>query len=103
MPQDSGRSATGERPTDPPSGTDADDCLSLGPFGRVEGRDGVIERRHRADVRPQSPLPDAIDDRAQLGAVRLDDEIDRVAVDGPRLGWANDGDERASAPNQGGR
>src|SRR3954447_4243659 len=38
------------------SRTNADDRLALDPLYRVEGRDGVIEGRDFADVRPHSPV-----------------------------------------------
>ena len=69
----------------------ADDRLSLGPLGRVEGGDGVVEGRDVADVGPQSSVPHALDDLTQLGAIGLDDEVDCPSVGGPRLGRPYDG------------
>src|SRR6185437_6700363 len=46
---------------------DADDRLPIGRFGRVEGGDGVVEGRDRADVRPQSPVADPSGDLGELG------------------------------------
>jgi hypothetical protein len=39
-----------------------DDRLALGPFGRVEGGDGIVEGRDVSDVRPQPTIPDSLDD-----------------------------------------
>jgi len=47
----------------------ADDRLSLGPFGRVEGGDCIVEGSHFADVRPQSAIPHPLDDLTQLRAI----------------------------------
>src|SRR5262245_1363523 len=66
--------------------TNADDRLSLDPRSRVECADGVVEGRDVADVRPQSPIANPLDDLAQLGTIGLDNEVDRQAVSGPRLG-----------------
>ena len=41
---------------------DADDCFSFGPHGRVEGGNGIVEGSHVADVRPQSTIPELLDD-----------------------------------------
>src|SRR3954468_20414394 len=68
-----------------PSRANADDRLPLASLGRVEGRKGIVEGRDVADVRPQSSVPHPLDDLTQLGAVGLDDEVDRQAVRGPRL------------------
>src|SRR2546430_4024699 len=69
----------------------ADDRLSLDPLGRVEGGDGVIEGRDVADVRPHSSVTCPPDNLTQLGAIGYDDEVNRQAVSGPRLGRAGDG------------
>ena len=71
--------------------TDADDWLpsdplGLDPLGRVQGGDGIVEGRYIADVRPQSSVPHPLDDFTQLGAIGLDNEVDRQAVGGPRRG-----------------
>src|SRR5690242_14636504 len=65
------------------SRTHADDRLAGTPFGRVEGGDGIVERRDVADVRPQPSVPYPLDDLTQLGAVGLDDKVDRQAIGGP--------------------
>src|SRR5215831_14723947 len=81
------------------SRTNADDRLSLDPFGRVEGGDGIVEGSHVADVCPQPAIPDAPDDLTQLGAIGYDDEVDRQAASGPRFGRAGDGHQRSSGAN----
>src|SRR5258708_15290913 len=58
------------------------------------------EGRDVADVRPQSAVPHPLDDLTQLGPIGLDDEVDREAVDGPRLGRPDDGHQRSSGSNQ---
>ena len=70
------------------------------PLGRVEGGDGVVEGRDVADVRPQSSVPHPLDDLTQLGAIGLDNEVDRQAVGGPRLGRPDDGHQCSSGSNQ---
>src|SRR3954447_4196234 len=82
------------------SRANADDRLPRASLGRVEGGEGVIEGRDVADVRPQSSVPHPLDDLAQVGAIGLDDEVDRQAVGGPRLGRADDGHQRSSGANQ---
>ena len=77
----------------------ADDGLSLDPLGRVEGRDGIVEGSHLADVCPQPTIPDPLDELTQLGAIGYDDEVDSQAVSGPRLGRAGDGHQRSSGAN----
>src|SRR5262245_24062976 len=78
----------------------ADDRLPVDPLGLVEGGDGVIERRDVADVRPQSSVTHPLDDLTQLGTIGLDNEVDRQAVGGPRLGRPDDGHQRSSGSNQ---
>jgi hypothetical protein len=68
------------------SRTNADDRLPLDRLGRVKGGDSIVEGRDGADVRPQSSVPHPLDDLTQLGTIGLDNEVDRQAVDGPRLG-----------------
>jgi hypothetical protein len=68
----------------------ADDRLPIASLGRVEGGDGFVEGRDVADVRSQSSVPHPLDDLTQLGAIGLDNEVDRQAVGGPCLGWAGD-------------
>src|SRR5881275_305892 len=78
----------------------ADDRLSLASLGPVEGGDGVIEGRDVADVRPHSSVTCPPDNLTQLGAIGYDDEVNRQAVSGPRLGRAGDGHQRSSGANQ---
>ena len=68
--------------------------------GRVEGGNGIVEGRDVADVRPQSSVPHALDDLTQLGTIGLDNEVDRQAVGGPRLGRPDDGHQCSSSSNQ---
>src|SRR5436309_13386299 len=82
------------------SRTNADDRLALDPLDRVEGRDGVIEGRDLADVRPHSPVTRPPDDLAQLGAIGYDDEVNREALSGSCLGRAGDRHQRSSGANQ---
>src|SRR3970282_1267113 len=82
------------------SRTNADDRLSLASLGRVEGGDGFVEGRDVADVRPQSSVPHPLDDLTQLGTIGLDNEVDRQAVVGPRLGRPDDGHQCSSGSNQ---
>src|SRR5499427_1743848 len=77
----------------------ADDRLSLDPFGPVEGGDGIVEGSHVTDVCPQPTIPGPLDNVTQLGAIGYDDEIDSQAVSGPCLGWAGDGHQRSSGAN----
>jgi len=65
-----------------------------------EGGDGVVEGRDVAAVRPQPSVPDPLHDLAQLGTIGLDNEVDRQAVGGPRLGRAGDGHQRSPGPDQ---
>jgi hypothetical protein len=62
--------------------TNADDRLSCDPVGRVEGRDGIVERRDIADVRPQSSVAHPLDNLTELATIGLDNEVDRQAVGG---------------------
>src|SRR5260370_830089 len=78
----------------------ADDRLSLDPFGRVEGGDGIVEGSHFADVCPQPTIPAPRDALTQLGAIGYADEVDSQAARGPRLGRAGDGHQRSSGANQ---
>src|SRR5690242_5215208 len=80
--------------------TNADDCLPPTSLGRVQGGDGIVEGRDVADVRPQSSVPHPLDDLTQLGTIGLDNEVDRQAVVGPRLGRADDGHQCSSSSNQ---
>src|SRR5215216_2389842 len=82
------------------SRTNADDRLPLASLGRVEGGHGVVESRDGADVRPQPSVMHPLDDLTQLGTIGLDNEVDRQAVRGPRLGRPDDGHQRSSGANQ---
>src|SRR5262252_6139643 len=72
------------------SRTNADDCLPVASLGRVESGDSVVEGRDDADVRAQSFVPHPLDDLTQLGTIGLDNEVDRQAVGGPRVGRPDD-------------
>src|SRR5438477_6881488 len=82
------------------SRTNADDRLPRASLGRVKGGDGIVEGRDVADVRPQSSVPHPLDDLTQLGTIGLDNEVDRQAVGGPRLGRPDDGHQCSSGSNQ---
>src|SRR4051795_7367039 len=82
------------------SRTNADDRLPADPLGRVEGGNGIVEGRDGADVRPQPPVPHPLDDLTQLGTIGQDNEVDRQAVRGPRLGRRGDGHKRSSGPDE---
>ena len=82
------------------SRTNADDRLPLASLGRVQGGDGIVEGRDVADVRPQSSVTHPLDDLTQLGTIGLDNEVDRQAVGGPRLGRPDDGHQCSSGSNQ---
>src|SRR4051794_23374377 len=82
--------------------TNANDRLALKALGRVEGSDGVVESRDVADVRPQPTIAHPPDDLTQLATIGLDDEVDRSAVGGPRLGRPHDRHQRSSGPDQAG-
>ena len=59
--------------------TDADDRLPADPLGRIEGGDGIVERRDVADVRPQSSVTRPPDNLTQLGAIGHENKVDRQA------------------------
>src|SRR5262245_56326603 len=82
------------------SRTNADDRLPFDPRGRVECGDGGVEGRDVANVRPQSSVPHPPDDLTQLGTIGLDNEVNRQAIDRPRLSWPDDGHQRSSGSNQ---
>src|SRR6516162_5058237 len=82
------------------SRTNAEDRLPLASLGRVQGGDGVVEGRDVADVRPQPSVTHPLDDLTQLGTIGLDNEVDRQAVVGPRLGRPDDGHQCSSGSNQ---
>src|SRR5438046_8204406 len=50
------------------SRTNADDSLPVAPLGRIEGVDGVVERRGVADVRSHPTVLAALDVHDQLRA-----------------------------------
>jgi hypothetical protein len=60
----------------------------------------VIERHDPGDVGPQPSVTDPLDDLSQLGAIGLDDKVNREAVGRPCLDGPGDGDERAAGPNR---
>ena len=66
------------------SRANANDGLPRASLGGAEGGDGIFEGRDGADVRPQSSVPHSLDDLTQLGAIGLDNEVDRQ-VDTPKL------------------
>src|SRR6516225_9394418 len=77
----------------------ANDRLSLDPFGPVEGGNRIVEGSHVADVCPQSTNADPLDELIQLGAIWYDDEVDSQAARGPRIGRAGDGHQCSSGAN----
>src|SRR6516225_1701288 len=81
------------------SRTNADDRLPANPLRRVEGCNGIVEGRDVADVGPQPSVPHPLDDLTQLGTIGQDNEVDRQAVRGPRLGRAGDGHQCSSGSN----
>src|SRR3954447_24451691 len=83
-----------------PSRTNANDRLPLASLGRVECGDGIVEGRDLADVRPQSSVPHPLDDVTQLGAIGLDNEVDRQSLGGVGLDRADDGHQRSSGLDQ---
>src|SRR6185437_4114092 len=89
-------------PNRPPasSRTSADDRLPPAPLGGIEGGDGILESRDVADVRAQPSVAHPLDDLTQLGTVGLDNEVDRQALVGPRLGRPDDGYQCSSGSNQ---
>src|SRR6476659_1366178 len=83
------------------SRTNADDRLPVDPLGRIEGGDGVVERRDVADVRPQPSVTHPLDDLTQLRTIGQDNKVDRQAIAGPRLGRPGDGHQCSSGPDHG--
>src|SRR2546422_914284 len=84
----------------PSSRTNTNDRLPRAPLGRVEGGAGIVEGRAGPDVRPQSSVPHPLDDLTQVGTIGLDNEVDRKAINGPRLRRPDDGHQRSSGSNQ---
>src|SRR6185437_12426434 len=78
----------------------SDNRLSCAAFLRTECGHRIVEGRNGADVRPDATVAHALDDLAQLGAIRLYDEINRQAVDGPRLDRTDDRHQGPSGTNQ---
>src|SRR5262249_20032962 len=81
--------------------TNADNRLPRAALGRVEGGDGIVEDRDAADVRPQSSVPHPLDILTRWGTPGLENEVDRQAIGGPRLGRPDDGHQRSSGSNEG--
>src|SRR5215469_8243933 len=77
----------------------ANDRLSLDPFGSVEGGNRIVDGSHVADVCPQPTNPDPPDELIQLAAIWYDDEVDSQAARGSRIGRAGDGHQRSSGAN----
>ena len=77
----------------------ANDRLSFGPFGPVEGGNCIVEGSYVADVCPQPTIPHPLDEFTQSGAIGYDDEVDSQATTGPRLARAGDGHQRSPAAN----
>jgi hypothetical protein len=61
------RSVSGRHPES--SWMNADDRLPCAPLGRAEDRNGVVEGRNVADIRPQSSVPHPLHDLTQLGTI----------------------------------
>jgi hypothetical protein len=79
-----------------------DDGLPLASLVRVEGGDGIIESHDVAYIRPQSYVSYPLDDLTQLSTIWLDNEVDRPAIVGPRLGRPDDGHQYSSSASQAG-
>ena len=69
-------------------------------LGRVESRDGIVEGRHGADVRPQPSVSHSLDDLPQLNAIGFNNEINDQRVVALCLQRADDGHDRSSGPDQ---
>src|ERR1700755_2133114 len=82
------------------SRANADNRLPYAALARVEVGDRIVEGRDAADVRPQSSVTQPLHDLTQLGTIGLDNEVDRQAVGGPRLGRPDDGHQRSSGSDQ---
>src|SRR5262249_24079768 len=81
----------------------ADDRLSPGPLGSIEGGNRIVKGSHFTDVCPQPTNPEPLNEHTQLGAIGFDDKIDRPSARGPRIDRAGDGHQRSSSSNQVGR
>src|SRR3954462_7598139 len=97
---DDQRAGQNHSPSPESSRANANDRLPTDPLGRIESGDGMVEGRDGADVRPQLSVPPPLDYLTQLGTIGLDNEGDRQAVGGPRLGRSDDGHQRSSGSNQ---
>src|SRR6185436_6094356 len=53
-----------------------------------------------ADVRPQPSVTHPPDDLTKLGAIGLDNKVDRQTIRGPRLGRPDDGHQRSPGSDQ---
>src|SRR3546814_19134179 len=62
----------------------------------MECGDGVVEGRNVADVRPQPSVTHPLHDSPELGAIGLDNEVDRQAIGGPHFWRSDDGNQRSS-------
>src|SRR3546814_16850791 len=82
------------------SRSNANDRFPRAPLGRIEGGDGVVEGRNVADVRPQPSVTHPLDDFTELGAIGLDNEVDRQAIGGPNFWRSDDGNQRSSRSNK---
>src|SRR3546814_12085454 len=82
------------------SRSNANDRFPRAPLGRIEGGDGVVEGRNVADVRPQPSVTHPLDDFTELGAIGLDNEVDRQAIGGPHFWRSDDGNQRSSRSNK---
>ena len=71
-------------------------CRPLG----LRAAKGIVEGRDGADVRPHSSVTHPLHDLNQLGAIGLDNEINRQAIGGSRLDRADNGHQRSSGPEQ---
>src|SRR3546814_18788442 len=78
------------------SRSNANDRFPRAPLGRIEGGDGVVEGRHVADVRPQPSVTHPLDDFTELGAIGLDNEVDRQSIGGQHFLRSDDGNQRTS-------
>src|SRR4030095_4376329 len=76
--------------------------LPPGSLCRVKGGDGIVDGRDVADVCPQPSIPHPPDDLTQLGRIGFDNEVDRQAVGGTRLGRSNDRYQGSSGSNPAG-
>ena len=87
---------------DSPAGQPAERRRCLMEAGdRIRRRNRIVEGRNRADVGPEPSVTHTLDDLAQLGTIRFDDEVDRhYTAGGLLLGRPDDGHEPSSGSNQ---